>query len=81
AMAKKSNLLYVAYEKAAEEARKTSHLGVPMHLRNAPTKFMKNIGYGKNYKYTPDFQGEAAKQDYLPVEIKGHIYLTKENKN
>lgn len=81
AMAKKSNLLYVAYEKAAEEARKTSHLGVPMHLRNAPTKFMKNIGYGKNYKYTPDFQGEAAKQDYLPAEIKGHIYLTKENKN
>ena len=77
ALAKKSNLLYVAYEKAAEDARKTSHLGVPIHLRNAPTKFMKSIGYGKDYKYTPDFQGVDAKQDYLPTEIKGHIYLTK----
>ena len=44
-----------------------------MHLRNAPTKFMKNIGYGKNYKYTPDFQGEAL-TDYLPVELRD-IYI------
>lgn len=77
AMAKKSNLLYVAYEKAAEDARETSHLGVPIHLRNAPTKFMKNIGYGKDYKYTPDFEGDDAKQDYLPAEIKGRVYLNK----
>ncbi|MBI4993232.1 MAG: replication-associated recombination protein A, partial [Candidatus Magasanikbacteria bacterium] len=55
AKSKKSNLLYTAYEKAAEDARNTSHLGVPIHLRNASTKFMKEIGYGKDYKYNPDF--------------------------
>lgn len=75
ALAKKSNLLYVAYAQAAEDAKNTSHLGVPLHLRNAPTKFMKNIGYGKGYKYTPDFQGEDAKQDYLPKELKDKDYL------
>jgi len=75
ALAKKSNLLYVAYGQAAEDAKSTSHLGVPLHLRNAPTKFMKNIGYGKGYKYTPDFQGDEAKQDYLPEELKGRNYL------
>lgn len=75
AMAKKSNALYVAYSKAAEDAKNTSHLGVPIHLRNATTKFMKNIGYGKDYKYTPDFQGDEAKQDYLPKELKGKKYL------
>ena len=75
AMAKKSNLLYTAYGKAAEDAKNTSHLGVPIHLRNAPTKFMKEIGYGKDYKYTPDFKGEEAKQDYLPKELKNKKYL------
>ncbi|MFZ2978128.1 MAG: replication-associated recombination protein A, partial [Candidatus Magasanikiibacteriota bacterium] len=77
AMAKKSNLIYRAYEEAAMDARETSHLGVPIHLRNAPTKFMKEIGYGKDYKYTPDFKGEEAKQDYLPKELKHKDYLSK----
>ncbi len=72
----KSNLLYKAYGQAAEDARNTSHLGVPIHLRNAPTKFMKEIGYGKNYKYNPDFV-EPVKQDYLPKELKGKNYLKK----
>lgn len=76
-LAKKSNLLYTAYLAAAEDAKNTSHLGVPIHLRNAPTKFMKEIGYGKNYKYTPDFKDEDAKQDYLPKELKGRDYLKK----
>ena len=75
AMAKKSNLLYTAYGQAAEDAKNTSHLGVPIHLRNAPTKFMKEIGYGKDYKYTPDFKGEEAKQEYLPKELKNKKYL------
>lgn len=70
AKSKKSNALYRAYGQAAEEARKTSHLGVPLHLRNAPTQFMKGIGYGKEYKYNPDFDGEVV-QDYLPEELKG----------
>ncbi|MFA5813465.1 MAG: replication-associated recombination protein A [Patescibacteria group bacterium] len=72
----KSNQLYRAYEEAVIDARETSHLGVPIHLRNAPTKFMKEIGYGKEYKYNPDFDGEV-KQDYLPEELKGKNYLTK----
>ena len=74
AKSKKSNLLYTAYGKAAKDARETSHLGVPIHLRNAPTKFMKNIGYGKDYKYNPDFEGEV-KQDYLPTELKNRNYF------
>ncbi|MFA5211040.1 MAG: replication-associated recombination protein A [Patescibacteria group bacterium] len=75
AQSKKSNLLYTAYNKAAEDARNTSHLGVPIHLRNAPTKFMKEIGYGKDYKYTPDYKGDEAKQDYLPEELKNKKYI------
>lgn len=72
----KSNLLYTAYIQAAQDAKDTSHLGVPLHLRNAPTKLMKEIGYGKNYKYNPDFD-EPVEQDYLPKELKGKKYLKK----
>lgn len=76
AKSKKSNLLYTAYGKAARDARETSHLGVPIHLRNAPTKFMKEIGYGKGYKYNPDFD-EPVTQEYLPEELKGKNYFLK----
>lgn len=72
----KSNVLYTAYGQAAEDARQTSHLGVPIHLRNAPTKLMKDIGYGQNYKYNPDFVGPVD-QEYLPPELKGKKYLKK----
>jgi putative ATPase len=74
AKSKKSNRLYTAYKRAAKDAQATSELGVPLHLRNAPTKFMKNIGYGKDYKYNPDYEGDL-KQDYLPEELKGKNYL------
>lgn len=74
AKSKKSNLLYTAYGEAAADARATSHLGVPFHLRNAPTKFMKNIGYGKGYKYNPDFD-KPVEQEYMPEELKGKKYL------
>ncbi len=73
-LTKKSNALYAAYTKAAADAKATSHLGVPIHLRNAPTKFMKDIGYGKDYKYNPDFDGPI-EQDYLPEELKNKKYL------
>lgn len=76
AKSKKSNLLYAGYMRAAADARETSHLGVPIHLRNAPTKFMKNIGYGKGYKYNPDFD-EPVIQEYFPPELKGRDYLKK----
>lgn len=74
ALAKKSNLLYAAYLAAAEDARNTSHLGVPLHLRNAPTKFMKEIGYSKGYKYNPAFK-DPVEQEYLPKELKNRNYL------
>lgn len=70
----KSNLLYTGYQAAAVDAKATSHLGVPLHLRNAPTKFMKEVGYGKDYKYNPDFEGPVD-QDYLPPELHGKNYL------
>lgn len=76
AKSQKSNILYRAYEEAAIDARNTSQLGVPLHLRNAPTKFMKQIGYGKDYQYNPDIDGEV-KQDYLPTELKGRDYFIK----
>ncbi len=76
AKSSKSNLLYRAYGAAAADAKATSHLGVPLHLRNAPTKLMKEIGYGKNYKYNPNFT-EPVKQEYLPLELKGKNYLKK----
>lgn len=76
AKSQKSNLLYRAYNAAAEDARNTSHLGVPLHLRNAPTKFMENIGYGKDYKYNPAFDGPV-EQDYLLEQLKGRNYLKK----
>lgn len=72
----KSNLLYAAYEQAKIDAMETSYLGVPIHLRNATTKFMKNIGYGKDYKYNPNF-AEPIDQEYLPKELKGKNYFKK----
>ena len=72
----KSNLLYRAYGEAAKDAQNTSYFGVPLHLRNASTDFMKNIGYDKDYKYNPDFEGEV-EQDYLPEELRGKDYFKK----
>ncbi|HYE60248.1 MAG TPA: replication-associated recombination protein A [Candidatus Kapabacteria bacterium] len=74
AKSQKSNLLYRAYGQAAADAKRTSHLGVPIHLRNAPTKFMKEIGYGKEYKYNPAYEGDVD-QEYFPPELKGRNYL------
>ncbi len=84
AKSKKSNRLYTAYAKAAADAKRTSHLGVPLHIRNAPTTFMKDIGYGKGYKYPPDMVNrtgnsgthEPIDQTYLPDELLGVNYFT-----
>lgn len=67
----KSNASYLAIADAMEAAKNTAHLPVPLHLRNAPTKLMKQIGYGKEYKYSHDFEGSFAKQNFLPEELKG----------
>jgi len=74
AKCKKANDLYVAYEKAAEDVRKYGNLPVPLHLRNAPTKLMEDLEYGKGYKYSPDYDYKE-KQEYLPKELKDKKYL------
>ena len=74
ARAPKSNKLYTAYGEAAKDAKATSHLGVPLHLRNAPTGLMKELGYGKNYKYSPEYDYKE-EQGYLPEELKNKKYL------
>jgi putative ATPase len=67
----KSNASYAAINIAQELVRKTGNLSVPLHLRNAPTKLMKDIGYGSNYKYSHGYEGNFEVQEYLPDEIKG----------
>ena len=61
----------MSIEQALEMVKSSSPLPVPLHLRNAPTKLMKEMGYGKNYKYSHDFEPNDGNQEYLPNEIKG----------
>ena len=79
AKCQKSNDLYVGYLKVQADIEEHGNLPVPMHIRNAPTKLMKEIGYGKDYKYSPDF-GYQEKQEYLPDKLKGKKYLNLENR-
>ena len=74
AKCKKSNDLYVAYEKVVSDIKKYGNLSVPLHIRNAPTKLMKNLDYGKGYKYSPNYNYKE-EQEYLPQELKGKKYL------
>ncbi len=67
----KSNASYLAIDKAITLAENTAHLPVPLDLRNAPTKLMKEIGYGKSYKYSHDFEGNFKAQNFLPDDLKG----------
>lgn len=71
---KKSNSLYTGYNKAVEDVRKYGNLPIPLHLRNAPTKLMKDLDYGKGYKYSPDFNYQE-EQDYLPEKLKSKKYI------
>jgi len=66
----KSNSAYAAIGLAQETVGKTGDLSVPLHLRNAPTRLMKEIGYGENYKYAHDFRGNFVAAEYLPGELK-----------
>ena len=67
----KSNASYLAIEKALALVNRTGDLSVPLHIRNAPTRLMKDIGYGKNYKYAHDYDHNFVRQEFLPEEIKG----------
>ncbi len=75
ALAPKSNSAYGAYQRAKEDALRTSHLPVPMHLRNAVTGMMKQFGYGQGYRYAHDEPGHLARGErYLPEEVGGAKY-------
>jgi putative ATPase len=67
----KSNASYEAIGKAQQLVKQTGNLSIPLHLRNAPTKLMKDIGYGADYKYSHGYEGNFEAQEYLPNEIKG----------
>lgn len=67
----KSNASYMAIESAIAEAQLSGDLPVPLHIRNAPTRLMKDLGYHKGYQYAHDFQGNFSEQEYLPEKIKG----------
>lgn len=67
----KSNASYAAINTAQNVVRETGNLPVPLHLRNAPTKLMKDIGYGKDYQYSHDQAGGFSAQEYLPEKISG----------
>ena len=70
----KSNASYLAIGKAQSMVRNTGDLSIPLHLRNAPTKLMKDLDYGKEYKYSHDYSGNFVNQEFLPDEIKNTIF-------
>ncbi|MBF6571173.1 MAG: replication-associated recombination protein A [Candidatus Binataceae bacterium] len=72
--APKSNAAYRAMLKAGEDARKLGALPVPLHIRNAPTRLMRGLGYGEGYAYPHDFEGAIAGQDYLPERLREKTY-------
>lgn len=74
AKSKKSNRLYEAYQKVQKDIQNFPNEPVPLHLRNAPTKLMKNLGYGKNYKYSPKYDYRED-QEYLPKNLRRKKYL------
>ena len=80
ATAPKSNALYMASKKVQREIKQTGTLPVPLHIRNAPTKLMKNLGYGKNYQYAHDNSEALVDQNHLPDELVGQTYYEPTNR-
>ena len=75
ATAPKSNSIYSAFGRANAAIKKTGALPVPFHIRNAPTRLMKDFGYGKNYKYAHNYEDAIVPQEYLPDRLRGqHFY-------
>jgi len=70
----KSNTALVAYRKAKDDVQKTGDLPVPFHLRNAPTRLMREMGYGKGYAYAHDMKEKTAAMPCRPVEVEDHVY-------
>ena len=78
ATCRKDNSAYLAIDEALAKVRETGNLSVPMHLRNAPTSLMKELGYSDGYKYPHDFPGHWTEQQYLPDELLGTIFWKKD---
>jgi len=76
ATAPKSNALYTGFGRVKGDIRKTGTLPVPLHIRNAPTRLMKDLGYGRGYKYAHDFPDAQVPQEYLPEELRGQVYYS-----
>jgi putative ATPase len=80
ATAPKSNAIYAAYNKVLRDIKETGSLPVPMHIRNSPTRLMKEIGYGTGYKYAHDDQHALVDQVHLPEELAGTTYYEPTNR-
>jgi putative ATPase len=80
ATAPKSNALYVGYGKVKGTIHEKGYLPVPLHIRNAPTKLMKDLDYGKDYKYAHNYPDAYVPQEYLPDEIKGELFYQPQGK-
>jgi putative ATPase len=76
ATAPKSNSIYAAYGKVQQTVKKSGSLPVPMHIRNAPTRLMKDLGYGKEYKYAHNYRDAFIAQEYLPERLIGQLFYT-----
>ena len=77
----KSNSGYMAINNAMESVSKTGDLSVPLHLRNAPTQLMKDLGYGKEYQYAHDYQGNFIDAEYLPDALAGQSFYNPSRNN
>jgi putative ATPase len=80
ATAPKSNATYTGYDKVIKDIKKTGSLPVPMHIRNAPTRLMKTLGYGQNYQYAHDDDSALVDQEHLPEELLGSRYYEPTNR-
>lgn len=76
AVSPKSNSAYTAIDSAIQHVRQTGNLAVPLHLRNAPTKLMKELDYGKNYQYAHNYEGNFVDTEFLPTELSGKCFYT-----
>jgi putative ATPase len=74
ATAPKSNAVYTAYQRVQRDIREVENMPVPLHIRNAPTQLMEDLGYAKDYKYPHDYPDHFVEEEYLPENLKGRTY-------
>ena len=77
ARAPRDNSVYIAMKAMQEDVKRYGNLPVPLHLRNAPTKLMKEAGYGKGYEYAHNLPNKKSRQEHFPDKLKGRDYFSK----